>query len=444
MIILTILALVAFAWMRVNEGLFHDAFSPFNLLFFFWIAPFVLSFSNLSELQHGLSSYALAIVTTCTILLISISLTASRAVPHASRYNDFQPLTHTLVLSPLGIVVLCGFFSISVAALVIAEFSSGSGLPLFRYLAGEAEGSLLHRSGKDSPLQVVAQAAPLAGAICIFAAVTSRSRGRRILMLLMASVPPLLGLLKASKSDVFISILYYSAAAYYASRAVDRPIRWARVTTLSLLAITVIALVTSVRLAGVSAALPITYGELIAFEQRDLPFPLNEVLAVSYGYSALNFENFSRFVDFGATGPGLGTSMLRPLFSIFMQGDIPDAALATTNWQYVSSAATAGTFLRDLYGEGGITLCLLGTILYALLVRVVYVQFRRHPSGMWLFIYINFLFPWAWLAFQNAFAVLSFYANAVYVAIIYGVLQLCRTPAARDTRSVVPLWTGGS
>lgn len=113
--------------------------------------------------------------------------------------------------------------------------------------------------------------------------------------------------------------------------------------------------------------------------------------------------------------------MFRPLYSVFMQGEIPDAKLRGTDWQYVSTAATVGTFLRDLYGEGGVVLCLFGAAGYAVLMNALYAAMRRTGSVAWFFVYINFLLPWVWLPFQNAFATLSFYLNAFYVVLICAV-----------------------
>jgi oligosaccharide repeat unit polymerase len=180
-------------------------------------------------------------------------------------------------------------------------------------------------------------------------------------------------------------------------------------------------LLSTLRLWGIESTASLTYGEVIGFRYNNLlPFLINELAATIYGYSALNFQNFSNFV--GAHPDNslhLGTSMFRPLLSFLMQGDIADSMIPSrSEWHYVSEAATVGTFLRELYMEGGALLCILGSAIYALLVNVIYVQFRRRRSVTWLFVYIVFLFPWTWLFFQNAFSVLQFYIDAFYVLAI--------------------------
>jgi hypothetical protein len=55
---------------------------------------------------------------------------------------------------------------------------------------------------------------------------------------------------------------------------------------------------------------------------------------------------------------------------------------------------------------------------YGLVVNLIYLRFRRSGSTTWLFIYINFMFPWVWMFFTNAFSVLAFYTNAFYVVAI--------------------------
>ena len=58
--ILLVLAATWVLWRSINRHLYNDAFSPFNLLFYFWIAPFGLSLSELSTLQSGIEANALA------------------------------------------------------------------------------------------------------------------------------------------------------------------------------------------------------------------------------------------------------------------------------------------------------------------------------------------------------------------------------------------------
>jgi hypothetical protein len=177
-----------------------------------------------------------------------------------------------------------------------------------------------------------------------------------------------------------------------------------------------LALITTLRTTGQEN--PALYSQLIVFKYRDLPFPVNEILGTAYGYTSLTFENFARFIQYGDQHLRLGTSMFRPLFSVFMQGSIPDSMLAGLDWHPVAPFANAPNGLTELYAEGGPVLCVIGPLVYAVLVNLIYVRFRRSGSLTWLLVYINILFPWAWMFFTNAFSVLGFYVNIFYVVAI--------------------------
>ncbi len=145
---------------------------------------------------------------------------------------------------------------------------------------------------------------------------------------------------------------------------------------------------------------------------------MNEILGVVYGYMSLPFENFARYIEYGHHDVRLGISMFRPLFSVFMQGQIPDHMLAGINWHPVALFANAPNGLTDLYGEGGPLLCIVGPLAYGVLVNAIYLRFRGSGSITWLFVYINFLLPWAWMFFHNAFAILNYYAHPFFVVAI--------------------------
>ena len=63
--------------------------------------------------------------------------------------------------------------------------------------------------------------------------------------------------------------------------------------------------------------------------------------------------------------------------------------------------------------------CIFGSVIYAALVNSVYVKFRRSENGVWIYIYLSFLFPWVFLFFQNVFSSLSIYLNVFYAFAIY-------------------------
>jgi len=182
------------------------------------------------------------------------------------------------------------------------------------------------------------------------------------------------------------------------------------------------------------------FSTLIEFRYADvLFFPLNEIVATIYGYTALGFQNFSNYMDYDTGTLRIGTSLFHPFFSMLMQGDLVKEMIVPHNeWHFVANAATVGTYLRDLYMEGGVFFCLLGSVIYASFINWMYVKFRRAGGGVWFFAYVIMLFPWVWIFFQNAFSILVFYTNVFYVfAIFFGAKLLCITSTNSPLKSPV-------
>jgi hypothetical protein len=160
------------------------------------------------------------------------------------------------------------------------------------------------------------------------------------------------------------------------------------------------------------------YAKAIDFKDLDVG-AFNEIFAQIYGYIALPFENFHRFYESYTGGLNPGISSLRPFLSIIAKGYIADQMLSTIFYEPVNSAAGSATFLTLLYAELGIWGLIVIPLLYAILVNLLYYRFRIKPNFINFFIYLNFVYPWLWLFFNNAFSVLSFYLNAFFVIGIY-------------------------
>jgi hypothetical protein len=410
-----LIAATGFLWVRFNHRTLNDAFSPLNLLLFFWVLPYLGSLLKLSGFQQGLTFEGHALVLSATLgmmfpsLATAYVLSRSRLTFSLDRFQ-VSPLQHS-VGRRLAIVFLIA----TVLAYLQAVFV-GQGIPLAEYAAGTATAANLHQAGMRSKLQILAFAVHIAGAMVLYLGLTSRHSWTRFGFFALAAVPPILGILRALKGDVFMSLLYYAAVVYYYRRSRNLRLPMVRTLVVGILLVSALALITTLRSTGQGN--PAFYSQLIAFKYSGLPFPLNEILGVVYGYTSLTFENFARFLEYGDHQLRLGTSMFRPLFSVFMQGRIPDSMLAGVDWHYVAPFANAPNGLTELYAEGGPLLSIIGPLVYGLVVNLIYLRFRRSGSTTWLFVYINFLFPWVWMFFTNAFSVLGFYANAFYVVAI--------------------------
>ena len=395
-------------WRNMNRALYRDAFSPFNLLFYFWIAPFVLSLAELSSLQKGFSGGALLVVFTSTLILIATCLVPAFAV-NRSRSKP-RNVAKSVELHPGGIIV---FFLVTLVALYYAEFSDRD-LPLIAYLIGDVTDSNLHTAGKDSKLQVIAFGIYAAAILLFHLWLVEKNRWRRASYLCVCLLIVSLGLLKTSKSDIYIPILSFAGLTYYHYR--DNKLKVPRrFKVLAFIVACLVISITAVRLEGIG--LVGGYASLIEFKySEEIGAFASQAVSIVYGYTALGFQNFSNFFDSNIVEFRIGTSLFRPVLSMLMMGQTADAmGVSVERWNVVSDAANTGTFLTPLYIEGGALFCFLGAAVYGTLVNTVYVASRSPRSLKWRLVYVSLLFPWTWLFFTNAFSVLSIYVNVFYV-----------------------------
>ena len=420
-IVFSAMALVGLAWRALNKATLGDPLSPFNLLFYCWIVPLIGSFLAWSKLQGGFGVEGATLIAVATAILIGGCLVPMCFLGRRPLGASLASYGRTWEGSRYVRLFVVLFFLITCAATLAAEFSRG--IPLFQYANVLAIDSDLHRFGKDSKLQILAGGLAVAGLLSFYVATSAQKKEKRTKWLFygIAAMPPFLGVLKTSKSDVFDALFYYAVLYYYCLRAQNRPFRVKKLVLWSLAGVVCFVSMTMLRLGGDSRNPTITYSGMIEFRYvDDVPWPVNEALAVPYGYTTLNFENFSRFVRSSNGRSHWGASLLRPLLSATLQGSIARTMVREyeANYQELSGAANMGTYLRDLYFEGGAWSCIIGTLLYAALVNIAYVQFRKRRSPLWMCIYINFLFAWIWLGFNNFFAVLTIYVNAVFIAMV--------------------------
>ena len=423
-LVLLVLIAIGACWHRLNRALYQDAFAPLNLLFYFWTAPFLLSLANLSGLQTGLEANAIAVIVLVTLVLLMTCLLPSICgVRQRPRLLEFQEYRVTVV-KPAGIV---SFYALTIVALYFAEFS-GHDLPLWLYLLGDVSDSNLHVVGKDNKLQVIAFGIHAAAIFTFYLWLNEKRRLRRMGYLILSVLVIAIGLVKASKSDIFIPLLSYGGLVYYHyhnSRLSNRETRRVvyqrlprKYKIIALLTLLLAVSITSIRLQGVG--LSGGYASLIEFQySEELGVIGSELASIVYGYTALGFQNFSNYINTHEVVFRVGTSLFRPVLSAMMLGDYADSiGVPVDSWNVVSAAANTGTFLTPLYIEGGVLFCLLGALVYGCLVNFVYIGFRSGRSATWMFAYISLLFPWTWLFFTNAFSVLSIYVNLFYVGML--------------------------
>jgi oligosaccharide repeat unit polymerase len=408
-------------WNKFNREFLNDWFSPFNLLFYFWVFPFLASFMWLSSLQKPLSLEATLVILSCTTVLVMTSIVPAFILRghrlHVRQSPDLKALRAS------GTLVVIAFLT-TLLALYWAEFR-GQELPLLVYLAGDASSSTLHTFGKDSKLQVIAYGILVAMMFGFYCGLYSKKVMIKLMYMSMTAIVVLLAVLKASKSDIYAPMLMCCCLYYYRNRSegIKLPKLW---WLWLLLAISLLSFISTIRLGGVGREGG--YASEIEFKYSDQLGPiLTPVVATIYGYMALGFQNFSNVIARNDESLRLGTSLFRPVLSAFMQGETARSLeIPVSEWGVVSESANVGTYLTALYIEGHVATCLLGSFLYGLFVNGVYIRFRLNEGGMWMFVYVTLLFPWTWMFFTNAFSVLTIYTNVVYVIATFVILRASR------------------
>ncbi len=403
-------------WLKTNKKLYNDIASPFNILYWSWVFPFLLSYFRISGFQSSPAPWMEVFLVSITLIMGAISLMP--ALVGVERNHDNILLAFKAFYGSANFrLMLFIFFCLTLGLKAVAEFGNGV-IPLFDYINGTTIDPELHRVGKDSKLQVIGNGLAVAGLFCWFGFLASDKRTEKMIYLLLSVTPIAFGIAKTSKSDIFEVVLYYFIAFYYWRRFSGAKFYFARTFVIFTILGSGIALLTTVRLniAEVNLATLMIDAKWPEF----VIYPFDEILSVLYGYTAINFDNLYQFLARFDSEYHFGSSVFRPLFSLLMSGDIPRQMTEGVDMHgFIESAV--GTFLRDIYFEGGAGLCIFATILYSGIVNYVYSRLRRGGGSTYLVTYICLAFPWAWLVFNNAFGTLSIYINIFYALLLLNI-----------------------
>jgi hypothetical protein len=348
-----------------------------------------------------------------TLLMVAISLTP--ALLGVERSHDNVLLAFKAFYRSANFrIVLFMVFCVTLGLKAFAEFGDGV-VPLIDYIEGTAVDSALHLAGKGSRLQVIGAGFVVAALFCWFGFLASDKRTEKMIYLLLSVTPIALGIAKTSKSDIFEVVFYYFIAFYYWRRFSGAKFHFARAFVILAILGSGTALLTTARLnvAEINLATLMIDAKWPEF----VIFPFDEILSILYGYTALNFDNLYRFLAHSDPGYQLGSSVFRPLFSMLMSGDIPRQMTEGVDMHGFIDTAV-GTFLRDVYFEGGLGLCIFAATLYSVTINYIYYRFRRGGGSTYFVAYMFLAFPWAWLVFQNSFASLSIYVNMFYAILL--------------------------
>lgn len=396
----------------------NDLLSPGIIFVLIWYIPLSLSFLDLSGLQEPNSSpYSTMIVLGITIIMSVIFLIATLAGSTRSIKFSSSKIVETAKNirwdRPLILFILSIYMVIVTYLIFIVEFKQ-IGFPLIKIDQSVIQrlGGGFHRFGKDSKLQLLLSTDYIIGGISLIGFIFSKRY--RWIYAFWALTPLITGVLKLSKSDIFEPLVTYTIIIYYIARGKEKSNPWIfkRIAFVTVLAVITFGSLVTIRLSRTNSVTP-TYSRLIDFQPNIGNKTLNEAFAFYYGYSSLNFENFSRALINSKPAYKLGLSFFRPVYTVTLQGDKIDKALSYIKPGYLSTSATVGTFMRDLYFEGGIIMVLMGAIAYSCFISFAYLLTRFKPSIYSLIFYAGIGFPFMWLFFQNAFANLNIYLSPI-------------------------------
>jgi oligosaccharide repeat unit polymerase len=418
---------VTVGWTLLNRRIYNDGFSPFNVLLYSWILPLLMHTAHLSDLETPWRPHSVFLVTWVTAVLTAVSLLPAvllkRGAPAAEREDVNRIVELAGARSTFWVIVLI-FIPVFVAYIYSEFVTNPAGIPLLSALRGENLDADFHRWGKNTRWAAVTPLLFVLAPVAYLAFRATRARGRRFVLLLLALAYPIGGALKLSRSDIFIATVSVLVAHHYYGRwRAPATAAWRRALaygTLLVASLFMYYAVLAVRVGGTGGAL---YADFIGFRWRSEE-PAGQLAAVVYGYAALPFENLHRLLDTPNIEPHVGVGLLRPLYAVTGLGGVADSIDARIPYpDLASGAAASATFLTNVFAGGGMLGIAVAPALYALIVNLTYLALRRRPSWTALLLYVNFIYPWTWLYFNNAFSVLTFYLNAGFAVLFVALLH---------------------
>jgi hypothetical protein len=319
------------------------------------------------------------------------------------------------------LIPFVGCWCLAFLAYLYAEFATNpSGIPLLTLIRNPLEAySNAHRWGKDGGLTIITASLWVWTPLLYLGARLHRYRSVRLFLLALALLYPFMAVMKLSRSDMFVAV--FTIAIVHLATASRQPPHTRKYVLFALpflAAAGVLMIGLAVLRSG--AGTTSTYSDFIEFKMKSRD-PGTLAFGQIYGYFALPFENLHRQMESVPGGQGFGSSLVRPALSLLGQGDYASEQEEKGDLRIVNRAAGSATFLSLIYGDTGYLGVLVVPLLYAGLVTWVYWGWRRTGSLLRLGLWLNFVYPWAWIYFNNGFARLNIYTTPLYLLGVYAV-----------------------
>ena len=442
------IGLISFVWIKVNKYAQRDFLSPFNLLLPFWIFPVLLCLLHLSELEPVWQTRTVLMVGYYTVVLTFVSLIIPSLLLREKRKGKATP--ERLFLEIVGVMrnrvftsyLLLIFLAGAAAALYNEIISNPGGAALLAFTANpEMSRDVIWQTKGEGFLRYLSIPVTALGPLIYLRALIEPRKFKKLCFLAIASVYPVIALLKLSRSDLFNYCFGCVLIHCWWRTYVHRVTRIAnKKKELSFVQRSTIVLVI---LSGTFASSTVfqhirsnTVGNsgVTQFAEKtgihlELPQPLNAVVSEIYMYFALPFNNFAYFVNEYRGGSNLGTGLLRPIYSVMLQGKKTQEILDGLNFEAdVNLHMLANTFpiMQWNYVEFGVPEVLIAPWIYGLMMSLIYSLLRRSPHIINLSLFcVMCSYQWIWMFCNCAFASIQFYLYGLFVIPFWYGYKLC-------------------
>lgn len=438
---LVFVAAVIALWVRINRNLWGDGVSPFNLLAFAWVGPLLVRGLHLSALERSWSGEVCWLIAWTTIALVLPCFMWTRL-------PDFQQPSVQQAWLESAVAVLRNrrfawivFFTfvVSFSAYIYNEFiRSPIGVPLISLrddptLVGEA----FHVWGKPREtrgwaLYLYVPIHLQCAILYVIGKVNSKRGGKG--WVLVSLLYPTMTILKLARTDLVQALVPMLMGEYYLVKfsVIERSARISlgdmvrrhryALASMALIILGVFAFERQFEELREGENASDLFQEAIGTDIHVGSRSVDSVLAASYGYFGIPWENFVDTYESVRPETRLGVGALRPLFAIFGQGPAMDKVIDQSGFGPADYSGAGHTgpintypFITILYLESGMVGIVIFPVLYSVFANRIYANFRRRPNFLNWWLYLQVPFAWMWLFSNAAFTALNFYLCMVFL-----------------------------
>ena len=245
-------------WARINLLLFNDFFSPFNLLFFFWICPILIRGLNLSWLESPWNYKTILAVSMVTFIFVGVSLFPLLRNKHLRTFSEgrhfFNEMLSVFRDYRVTCVLIASYILLFSLYIYVEFVTNPAGFELFNRLFGNLKsedvsyygwGKTQGRSTLVSLANTLTSFLLILNPIFYLKARLNRRFLSKLIFMLFAFLTTIFGLIKLSKFDVMWPLWGIILAEYYYRRFVSTHNRRASLAIKNLIIILLVLVIPS-------------------------------------------------------------------------------------------------------------------------------------------------------------------------------------------------------